>query len=37
MSFLHGLAAEELTAKERDTPDPDFPVVMTARAVKEVS
>jgi SAM-dependent methyltransferase len=37
MSFLHGLAAEELTAKERDTPDPDFPIVMTARAVKEVS
>jgi SAM-dependent methyltransferase len=37
ISFLHGLAAEELTAKERDTPDPDFPVVWTARAVKEVS
>ena len=33
-AFLHGLAAEELAAEELEARDPDFPVIITARAVK---
>ncbi len=34
ISFLHGLAAEELKQEELDYPDPDYEVLITARAVK---
>ncbi len=34
MSFLHGLAAEELDSAELDQRDPDFEVIVTVRAVK---
>jgi SAM-dependent methyltransferase len=34
MSFLYGLAAEELTHEELDTYDPDYQVLITARAIK---
>jgi SAM-dependent methyltransferase len=34
ISFLHGLAAEELTREELDFQDPDYQVIVTARAVK---
>jgi SAM-dependent methyltransferase len=33
-AFLYGLAAEELTPEELDAHDPDYEVVITARAVK---
>jgi SAM-dependent methyltransferase len=33
-AFLYGLAAEELTAEELDTYDPDYQVLVTVRAVK---
>ncbi|MCA9972257.1 MAG: methyltransferase domain-containing protein [Anaerolineales bacterium] len=32
--FLHGLSAHELTAAERDHQDPDYQLLITARAVK---
>lgn len=34
-SFLQGLAAEELTKEELDFHDDDYPVLITARAVKD--
>ncbi len=34
IAFLHGLAAEELKQEELDYPDPDYEVLITARAVK---
>jgi SAM-dependent methyltransferase len=34
LTFLHGLAAEELRREELDFHDPDYEVVITARAVK---
>ena len=34
VSFLHGLAAEELTKEELDHIDPDYEVLITVRAVK---
>lgn len=34
VAFLHGLAAEELTPAELESHDPDFEVLLTARAVK---
>ena len=34
VSFLHGLAAEELRQKELDHHDPDYEVLITLRAVK---
>jgi glycosyltransferase involved in cell wall biosynthesis len=34
LTFLHGLAAEELRQEELDFHDPDYEVVITARAVK---
>lgn len=34
IAFLHGLAAEELTAEELNIRDPDYEVLVTARAVK---
>ncbi len=34
ISLLHGLAAEELKQEELDYPDPDYEVLITARAVK---
>lgn len=34
IAFLHGLAAEELEAEELDYCDPDYEVLITARAVK---
>ncbi len=34
VSFLHGLSANELTPAELDHSDPDFEIVVTARAVK---
>lgn len=37
LSFLHGLAKDDLTQEELDYDDPDFDVVITARAVKAVS
>jgi SAM-dependent methyltransferase len=33
-AYLHGLAAEELTAEELDHDDPDFEVIVTVRARK---
>lgn len=33
-AFLHGLAASELTAEELNTADPDYQLLITARAVK---
>jgi SAM-dependent methyltransferase len=33
-ALLHGLAADELTAEEIDLRDPDYPVIITARALK---
>ena len=33
-AFLHGLAAGELSGEELDWRDPDYPVIITARAVK---
>lgn len=33
-AFLHGLAAEELAPEELDACDPDYPIVVTARAQK---
>ena len=37
MAFLTGLAAEELSRRELETDDPDFPVLVTVRAVKRPS
>ena len=34
IAFLHGLAREELRQEELDTKDPDYEVLITARAVK---
>ncbi len=34
ISFLHGLSAHELTPDELDTLDPDYQLLITARAVK---
>lgn len=34
LGFLHGLAAEDLTAEELDFRDPDYDLLITARAVK---
>jgi SAM-dependent methyltransferase len=34
IAFLTGLAAEELSRRELETDDPDFPVLVTVRAVK---
>jgi SAM-dependent methyltransferase len=34
MCALHGLASEEISAKELDYTDPDFEVIVTVRAVK---
>ena len=34
VAFLHGLAAEELTAEELDYHDPDFEVLVAVRAVR---
>jgi len=34
VSFLHGLAAEELRQEELDHHDPDYEVLITLRAVK---
>jgi hypothetical protein len=34
ISFLHGLAAHELTPAELDFHDPDYQLLVTARAVK---
>jgi|ERR1700733_3661687 len=34
IAYLHGLAAEELDAEELNSLDPDFEVLVTARAVK---
>lgn len=34
VSFLHGLSADELTAEELRYHDPDYPILITARAVK---
>jgi len=34
LCFMHGLAAEELTPAELDFHDPDYQIVITARAVK---
>ena len=36
-AFLHGLALEELRAEELDYNDPDYQLIITVRAVKEVS
>ena len=33
-AFLHGLAAHELTKEELDYHDPDYPVLITVRAIK---
>ena len=33
--FMHGLAAEDLTPQELDFYDPDYQIVITARAVKQ--
>jgi len=33
-AFLHGLATSELTAAELDAVDPDYQLLITARAVK---
>lgn len=37
IAFLAGLAAEELASRELETHDPDFPVLVTVRAVKSGS
>jgi hypothetical protein len=34
VSFLHGLAAEEVRREELDHHDPDYEVLITLRAVK---
>ena len=34
-AFLHGLAAEELTTDELDHCDPDYPVIVRGRAVRD--
>jgi SAM-dependent methyltransferase len=34
IAFLEGVAVEELTRDELDLPDPDYPVIVTARACK---
>jgi hypothetical protein len=34
MAFLHGLAAQELTPREFSAADPDFPLLLAARARK---
>jgi hypothetical protein len=34
LTFLHGLAVEELRQEELDSHDPDYEVVITVRAVK---
>jgi glycosyltransferase involved in cell wall biosynthesis len=36
-AFLHGIALEELSSAELDYNDPDYQVLITVRAVKEVS
>jgi len=36
-AFLHGLASHELTEKELDYHDPDYPVLITVRALKDGS
>jgi SAM-dependent methyltransferase len=33
-AFLHGLAADELSAEDLDQPDADYPVIITVRAGK---
>lgn len=35
LSFLHGLSAHELTPDELDSHDPDYQLLITARAVKQ--
>lgn len=37
VAFLHGLAAEELRAHELEVRDPDYEVIVAARAVKALS
>ena len=37
IAFLHGLAREELRQEELDTKDPDYEVLITARAVKRAT
>ncbi len=34
ISFIHGLAVEDLRARELDYCDPDYELLITARAVK---
>jgi hypothetical protein len=34
ISFLHGVAVEELSKEELDYPDPDYEVLITVRAAK---
>ncbi len=34
-AFLHGLSCDEVEARELDEDDPDYPVIVTVRAVKE--
>ena len=34
VAFLEGLAAEDLAPEELSTPDPDYPVIITARVTK---
>ena len=35
-AFLHGLAAHELNRRELDAMDPDYPLIITIRAIKRV-
>jgi SAM-dependent methyltransferase len=37
ISFLHGLAAQEMTPPELEHHDPDYQILITARAVKRVN
>jgi hypothetical protein len=37
IAFLAGLAAEELSRRELEIDDPDFPVLVTVRAAKSGS
>jgi hypothetical protein len=37
ISFLHGLAAQELTPPVLEHHDPDYQILITARAVKRVN
>jgi hypothetical protein len=36
IGFLHGLATQELEATELEHQDPDYPLLITVRATKEV-